>query len=94
MTLDGLPAEDAAFLSATLVVHCYRDAVLPETRRHVLQAVAESLAKRTDAERTVPLFGSILRRGFGLNVAGLADAASTFEAWRLEQLRRFSPVWR
>lgn len=94
LSLDGVRAEDAALLSAMLVAHCYLDAVLPETRRVLLQAVAEGLAKRTDAERTVPLFGSILSRVFGLNVAGQLDAVQMFEAWRQEQLRRVSPVRR
>jgi hypothetical protein len=59
-----------------------------------LQATCESLAKRTDGERTVPLFGNLLGRVFGLNVAGQRDAVQTFEAWRREQLRRLSPVRR
>ncbi|MGA3124752.1 MAG: hypothetical protein ABSF69_28710 [Polyangiaceae bacterium] len=94
LSLDGVRAEDAALFAAMLVVHCYLDAVLPESRRLLLQSVAESLARRTDAERAVRLFGSVLRRAFGLNVAGMADATATFEAWRLEQVRRFSPVRR
>jgi hypothetical protein len=94
LSLDAVRPEDAALLSAMVVAHCYLDAVLPETRRRVVQAAAESLAKRADAERTVPQFGSLLGRVFGLNVAGQRDAIQTFEAWRLEQLRRVSAIHR
>jgi tetratricopeptide (TPR) repeat protein len=92
LSLDVVHSQDAALLSAMLVAYCYLDAVLPETRRVLLQAAAEGLAKRTDAESVVPLFGSVLRRAFGLNLAGQQDAVETFEAWRGEQLRRFVPV--
>lgn len=92
LSLDVVRLEDAAMLSAMLVAYCYRDAVLPETRRVLLQAAAEGLASRVDADRTVPLFGSILRRAFGLNVAGEQDATETFEAWNREYLRRFTAV--
>jgi hypothetical protein len=88
--IDGVRAEDAAFLGATLIAHCYRETALPETRRYLLQAVAESPSRRPDTERALLLFGSLLRRVFGLNASGMADAVSTFEAWRLEQRRRLS----
>jgi hypothetical protein len=92
LSLDVVRLEDAAMLSAMLVAYCYRDAVLPETRRVLLLAAAEGLASRVDAHRTVPLFGSILRRAFGLNVAGKQDATQTFEAWKREYLRRLTAV--
>jgi len=94
LSLEVVRHEDAAFLSAMLVAHCFLDAVLPETRSSVVQAAAESLAKRSDAARTVPQFGAVLSRVFGLNFAGQRDAMRTYEAWRLEHLRRFSPVRR
>ncbi|HWA78659.1 MAG TPA: tetratricopeptide repeat protein [Polyangiaceae bacterium] len=88
LSLPDVRAEDAAFLSAMLIAHCYLDAVLPETRRGLLQGAAEALAARADGERTVPLFGSILSRVFGLSMANQRDAMQTFIAWRREQLRR------
>lgn len=94
LALDAVRSQDAAFLGAMLVVHCYLETVLPETRRVLLQATAEALAKRTGAERSVPLFGALLTRAFGLNAAAQHDAMQTFEAWRREYVRRFTPVWR
>lgn len=90
LSIEAVASQDAAFLSARLVAHCYLETVLPETRRVLVQAVAESLAKRTDAERTVPLLEMLLKRVFGLNVAAQYDAVQTFEAWRREHLRRLA----
>jgi tetratricopeptide (TPR) repeat protein len=88
LSLDAVRPEDAALLSAILVAHCYLDSVLPETRTVLLQAVCETLAKRTDCVRVVPLFGTLLGRVFGLNLAGQRDAIWTFEAWQREYVRR------
>jgi hypothetical protein len=92
LSLDIVRPEDAAFLSAMLVSHCYPETVLPETRAVLIQAASESLAKRTDGERSVLLFRTLLGRVFGLNAAAQQDATGTFEAWRLQQLRRLSVI--
>jgi tetratricopeptide (TPR) repeat protein len=91
LSVEAVRTEDAALLSARLVAHGYLDAILPETRRILVQAIAESLAKRVDAKRALDLFGSILPRVFGLNLAGRADAVSTYQAWLREYLRRVLP---
>jgi len=87
VALDGVRGEDAAFLSAGLVSHCYLDALLPETRQRLLRAAADSLGRRTDAERVLPLFRLHLRQAFGLNAPGLVDALATLDGWRAAQRR-------
>ena len=94
LSLDVVRGQDAAVLSAMLVAHGYLDAVVPETRHVLLQAAGEALAKRSDADAAVPMFGAILSRAFGLNALGQRDAVQTFEAWRREQLRRVAPIRR
>ena len=88
MSLGVVRSDDAALLGARLVADGYLDVVLPDLRRVLLQAVAESLAGREDADRTIRLFAYALPRVFGLNAAGQADALLTLDAWRREYRRR------
>ncbi len=90
LALDSVRTQDAALLGAFLVAYCYRDAVLPGTRCSVLLGASESLARRSDFERGLLLFESLLPRVFGLNAGGQHDAMQTFRAWRAEHLRRLS----
>jgi len=92
LSLDDVRSQDAALFSAMLIAHCYLDAVVSETRRFVVQAAAEGLTRRTDAQKTLALFRTILGRAFGLNAPGLMDAMQTFDAWTRESLRRVSIV--
>jgi hypothetical protein len=88
LALDAVRTEDAATLSARLIAHCYLDAVLPETRRKVIIATAEALAKRGDARRALSVCRRALPRAFGINVVSAQDAVATFDVWLREWLRR------
>jgi hypothetical protein len=88
LTLEPVGSDDAARLAALLVAHCYLDAVVPDTRRVLLQGVAEALARRSDAARTLRLFRGVLGRAFSLNAAGQLDAVATLAAWWAEYGRR------
>ncbi len=94
LSLDEVRNQDAAYLSAALVFGCYLDSVLPETRHAVVQAVGEALAKRSDADRCLALFGNVLPRVFGINVLARDDAIRTFDAWHREYMRRLVSIRR
>jgi tetratricopeptide (TPR) repeat protein len=92
LSLNEVRPGDAAILSAALVAACYLEAVLPETRHAVLQAAAEALAKRAEADSALAFFSNLLLRVFGLNVPARNDAMRTYEAWRSEYLRRLVSI--
>jgi tetratricopeptide (TPR) repeat protein len=94
LSLNEVRNDDAALLSAALVAGCYLDSVLPETRHAVVQAAGEALAKRSDADKSLAVFGSLLTRVFGLNVPARDDAIRTFDAWHREYMRRLISIRR
>jgi hypothetical protein len=94
LSLNEVRKEDAALLSAALVAGCYLDTVLPETRRAILQAGAEALAKRSEGDKSLAVFANLLTRVFGLNVPARDDAIRTFNAWHREYMRRLISIRR
>jgi tetratricopeptide (TPR) repeat protein len=71
----------AAVLAVSFLERTYREAILEERRRMIVQQLLGKLAKRGEGIAIIKAIKKAISTVFGLNVVGAADAESTIEAW-------------